>query len=131
MSEASQEILPENRHPVNLVAKQWLRVVGQLPNPRYQYSLQLLEWGMQQEPEPPPLHSLMQEQLESLLYRWPPAEALGFLLHGPDAQPFEADNLDAESLRQVANPLEAAHLLRLALYDRMQSEVPGFPPPTS
>lgn len=128
MSEALPEAVPENNHPVNQVAKQWLRVAGQLPNPRYQYSLQLLDWGMQQEPEAAPLQSLMQEQLESLLYHWPQEEALTFLLRNRDSQPDEADDLDANEVRQAASPLEAAHLLRLTLYDRMQSEVPGFPP---
>ena len=43
MSEPSFEVLPENHHPLNQVAKTWLRQTTVKINPNSQYLLQLLQ----------------------------------------------------------------------------------------
>ena len=143
------ESLRENQHPVNQAAKQWLlRLQEQSPRREpllamdQQYSLQLMQWALEQPKNPFYQHLIpaLEQEVLSLLSRKNQAGVLQFLLRPlepsdnqgdplQDADPEAADAVNQAQLQQAKDPLEAGLLLLNQLHDQMMLHLPAYPPP--
>lgn len=131
-----QEYLPENSHPVNQVAKQWLLTAGVEPQAQPMYCLQLMLWGLDQWKQLPNLprqervrEECLREQVEDLADWENQAAGLRFQLRhldedGADAGADNADLVSARELQQAQDPESAAGILLGNFQDQLSSHDP-------
>lgn len=119
------EPLPENRHPLNQLAKQKLTEAKQSPNPSLLYSLDLMLWELEQ-----PTEDDLPVSAKRLREGWD--DRIGELL---SQSPKFAHNWlfpkDSEISRgqlEILPPREVAQGLLDHLDDRMSATIPSWPP---
>jgi len=121
------ELLPENEHSLNQIAKRLLKKVKQDPDPNLLYCLQLAKWGLESG-QAESLRDGLRENLESLLFEWSPEKAQEFFLKG-DGQEEEdlLQNLEKKPLEN--EPLYLSVVLLEHLDSRLSASLVGYPRP--
>ncbi len=120
------ELIPENRLPLNRLAKRKLRQARQEPSQSGLYVFQLMSWGLESRQDG--LHPKFRDEVRKFLNRLShasPNEAWRFLNEGED--PDDVWNLDYEAL-SLEGPKQVAQVLLDLLHTQMGAKIQGYPP---
>ncbi|MBW1800957.1 MAG: hypothetical protein JRJ85_09520 [Deltaproteobacteria bacterium] len=119
------EILKANSDELNQLSKQFLKEIGQYPDPSLLYCLQLGKWGIESGKLEVRYPALL-ENLESFLYQWNPDEAMKFLTVNDSGD--EEDILSYLGSDEPS-PLNLAIVILEQLNSRLTATLPGYPKP--
>jgi len=125
----SPEELHTNYDPLNQLAKKYLRLEQQVPDPSSLYLIQLAQWGLDHGKLKLPSdewRATVQASLENLL-TWDPEKALTYLRDNPDDK--QSPLLTKRQLRKAMSAKQAARVVLNALDLRMTvDETLDYPP---
>jgi hypothetical protein len=129
---AKSNPLPLNSNPLNQAALEWLKTVKADVDPHYLHLLDLANWGLQVKVtgDWPDGKDYILEQQVDLMWAWPPADALRWLLSHPNEEDPEGLYL-LQALDWASSPRAAASILLSHIYSRMQADVPALQPAAS
>lgn len=126
--------LPQNRSPLNQTCAALLRQAKQPLLPHYLFSLQLADWGLQEDVsvECPSIdRPSLESQVDGLL-GWKAENAQAWLLSNPNGpSPQEQERELVLSLDRASSPQVGASLLLGAIYSRQQADNPALQPAAS
>ena len=118
--------LTENKHPINQMSLNALKKIEYLedpPNPRFQYSLQLMMWALETgEISDTSPGSQIKATLEKMLYQWDQRKALRYLLGTFQDDPEIMYPLPEKN----QSPVDLAYALLENLQSSMAETMPGF-----
>lgn len=125
-----REPLPQNNQPLNQIARRYLKLAQQPPDPTQLYLLQLLQWGLDSGKvtlQTPDWKDQLRESLDNLQGS-DPEQAMQYLVNNPDDP--QSPLLLPRQLRKAMSPREAAQVVMNSLDLRLTADPEVDYPPT-